>query len=70
MVYDAMHKYILKTPGSKPGRGLSIGGHIPFRVNDDSGVGQLAAEYDSELDQSDPHYLSSLQKGDHILGHF
>ena len=29
-------------------------GHIQFRVNDDPEIGQLAAEYDPELSQSDP----------------
>ena len=45
-------------------------GQTPFRVNDDTEIGQVDAEYDPELGQSDPIILSSLQKADQILGHF
>ena len=46
--------YTLKTPGSEIDPERVHWGQTPFRVNDDPEISQLDAEYDPELDQSDP----------------
>ena len=44
-------------------------GQTQFQVNDDPEIGQFAAEYDSELGQSDLN-ICYVWEADQILGHF